>query len=282
MGSLSAFRTCIVYAQHRVSFLKRVKDNMDSLTHPIPNHLAQLWQHTLRDQSLAFLRRAFAAEMTLNDVLTVLQYPELKLDKSNVSLRDVLQASPAPAAEFTAPAARPAAAAAPAPTPAPSPAVFRAAAPVPRTRRRPEQTAAIKEKLLQALRAADNGLRTHELADVLEKEGFANISTATTNIMLKTLEVDGLLQGNHSRPKVWRAKIQGRRVPEPILIRRPTELRVVPEAAAVEAPAAVPTQTHLAEVPKPANSEGRATELLSQTEVTAAANLLRERFFKQT
>ncbi len=256
---------------------------MPSETH-LPEYLQTLWKETIHSKNIAFLKRALSTDISLQDLLAVLRFDALTIDRRSVTLREVLRAQPlalpTPARNLDVGTA----AAQPQPLRQPP------AAPPPRTRRRRHQTSRMKDVLLAAIRAADEGIRTHELSDKLEKEGFEGVGTATTNIILKALEGAGMVVSNNSRPKVWRAKVQGRRMPEPIVIRRPAELRVVSPAdggvaAKISAQDAVAGATSMAAaaqaaVAAAASAEAPHTELLSQAEVAAAAALLRKRFFK--
>ncbi len=64
----------------------------------VPGYLQTLWKNMVHDQDIAFLRRAFETDLSLSDVLAVLQYEALSLDRQRVTLREVMTATVKPEA----------------------------------------------------------------------------------------------------------------------------------------------------------------------------------------
>jgi hypothetical protein len=226
------------------------------------DHLAQLWQESSRDLAVAFFRRAIRQDLTLAELLSVLRFENVHADLRSIRLGDVVDA-PAAAARACVHAPE---------APKAAPAKPQRAAKV--SRRRPQQTAEIKELMLSWIRKHNAGIKTPDLSDMLQTEGYS-VDTATANLILKSMEDAGQITGNQGRPRLWRAKTFGRTVPEPVVIRR-APAAVAPEAAPAAAPAA----------PKP-HEETAAhalphAVLLSQAEVQAAAAALRDRFFAKS
>jgi hypothetical protein len=225
------------------------------------DHLAQLWQESSRDLAVAFFRRAIHQDLTLAELLSVLRFENVHADLRSIQLGDVVAAPTAVVGPSIRPLEAPKAA-----TPKPQ----RAAK---ASRRRPQQTAEIKELMLSWIRKQTVGIKTPELSDMLQTEGYS-VDTATANLILKGMEEAGQITGNQGRPRLWRAKTFGRTVPEPVVIRRaPAPIEVAAEAAQA-APAAP--------APAPRQQAVPHEVLLSQAQVQAAAAALRDRFFAKS
>jgi hypothetical protein len=181
--------------------------NVINKNQPIEERLSQLWQEGARDIAISFLKRAIHPELTLAELETILRFDAVSPELDSICLRDVL--APARAAASSEVGAVPRRV-------AQSPAGPRA----PRAgRRSPEQTEGMKQMLIATLEAKSSGLTTPQLCDKLQAGGFkADAPTAT--LLLRSMETEGVLLSDNGRPKTWRLKNSGRRVPAPMIIRK--------------------------------------------------------------
>jgi hypothetical protein len=184
--------------------------NVINKNQPIEERLSQLWQEGARDIAISFLKRAIHPELTLAELETILRFDAVSPELKSICLRDVL--APARAAASSEANAVPRKAAQPAHPRAP-----RAG------RRSPAQTEGMKQLLVTTLEAKSGGLTTPQLCDKLQTGGFkADAPTAT--LLLRSMETEGVLLSDNGRPKTWRLKNSGRRVPAPMIIRKAAPL----------------------------------------------------------
>jgi hypothetical protein len=189
--------------------------------------LNTLWNQGSKDIAIAFLRRVMASEMTLLELRAALAFPHVRPHLDNLLLGDILARAPvAPerASERTAAAAgssQARAAAAPA----------RASA-TRRKRRSPEEMEATRQALMGRLQAAVGPVTTSHLRDVLNNGGHS-VDLLQLGRMLAALEQDGYITCLGGKPKAWRLKPQGRRAPEPLVIRKASRSEQKEDAAAV-------------------------------------------------
>ena len=122
--------------------------------------------------------------------------------------------------------------------------------------------------LMDMITAASDGIDTRQLSSALQGSGIA-IDVAKCNMVLKDMERAHLIMGDDGRPRVWRVKVQGRAMAEPIVIRKSSPSQDNSSATAVSTVAPAPQ----------ASSGSSSVSLLSQSEVKSAADVLRARFF---
>lgn len=232
--------------------------------------LAELWRASSREQSLAFLRETVGANLTLGDLIKILDFEHIQANLHTIRLRDILT-KPRPVAVQQVPTAQRDA--------GPSGAAVASVTAIDPPRRRNKgrrdrgQTQRVEALVRQKLQDAAGELAT----DMLAQGVFAsmpNVASSTVALVLKGLERQGIVVGDRSRPRRWRLKVQGRRVPEPIVIRKAAAQEpAAPVAAAMVAAA------ETAEVPTAPAREAKPVALMTQAEIQAAAARLRERFF---
>lgn len=214
-------------------------------------HLQGLWQQGARQVAIDFFRRALSLNLTLQEVLGAIQFTPVHEHVATITLGDVLSDSHATK---------------------PSPGASKVdrprgghAARKKRKRRNPRQLQQLRDLVLKHLAAGDGSAPTTAILAKLQHAGV-NLALSKAHSMLKALESAGLVESDSGRPKLWRLKMQGRRVPDPVIIKRGT---ATPQHNPKMADGA-------ATGGRPAAREGA---LLSQTEVQAAAEALRARFF---
>ena len=227
--------------------MQESEDKTMEANETMQERLSTLWNQGSRDLAVAFFRRAIGLDMSLAELAAALQFDHVVDHLPQIRLRDIL-ARPEP----TPQAARP--------VPVSKPSAARDAK---RSRRSPAQSRKVRTLLMEMIAAAPDGIDTRQLASALQSSGIA-IDVAKCNMVLKDMERAHLIVGDDGRPRVWRAKAQGRAVAEPIVIRKSQESSSASPAS--KAPAATP--------PAPSS-----VSLLSQSEVKSAADVLRARFF---
>ncbi len=209
--------------------------------------LSTLWKQGSQDLAVAFFRRAIGLDMNLAELAAALQFDHVVDHLPQIRLRDILTRS-----ESSPQAARP--------SHTSKPLVARDAK---RSRRSPAQSRKVRSMLMELISAASDGTDTRQLSSALQGCGIA-IDVPKCNMVLKDMERADLIVGDDGRPRVWRARVQGRAVAEPIVIRK-----------SQESSGAAPS-THVPAATPPASS---SVSLLSQSEVKSAADVLRARFF---
>ena len=217
--------------------------------------LSTLWNQGSRDLAVAFFRRAIGLDMTLAELAAALQFDHVVDHLAQIRLRDILARSePTPHA--------------PRPPQVNKPSAVRDSK---RSRRSPAQSRKVRTLLMDMITAAPDGIDTRQLSSALQDNGIA-IDVAKCNMVLKDMERALLIVGDDGRPRVWRLKVQGRAMAEPIVIRKSQD------------PSAAATTTHVAASSSSAPSASApaspsSVSLLSQSEVKSAADVLRARFF---
>lgn len=151
--------------------------------------LQQMWQQGGRELAVAFLRRALSADMTLNNLLSALQFGDVTPHLKTITVRDVFgRQQPTPAAEGTA--ARP---------------VRAAAAPKARRRRRSAaELDQVRTEVVAMLVAEPGSLNTSQLVAGLGQKGH-ELDTMRVNALLRGLLKEGLVADLGGKPKAWRA-----------------------------------------------------------------------------
>jgi ribosomal protein L12E/L44/L45/RPP1/RPP2 len=170
------------------------------------DRLNSLWNEGSKDMAIAFLRRVINVDMTLEELARALQFSEVRGHLEGMQLQDILRQAPKPMLH-TVPAA------AALPQAATGPAKTR------RKRRTPEEIAALRDALMGRLQAAVGSVTTSHLCDVLSNGGH-DVDLLQLGRMLATLEQEGYVTCLGGKPKAWRLKPQGRRAPEPLVIRK--------------------------------------------------------------
>ena len=170
------------------------------------DRLTSLWNEGSKDIAVAFLRRATHYDMNLQELATALQFEEVRDHISELNLGDILPHKPQ-AQEVKAAAARPVRS-------QPKP-----AQPSRRKRRSADEIAALRDALMGRLQAAVGSVTTSHLRDVLSNGGH-DVDLLQLGRMLAALEQEGYVTCLGGKPKAWRLKPQGRRAPEPLVIRK--------------------------------------------------------------
>ena len=242
--------------------------------------LAEMWQESSRDFALKFLRDAVDSHMCLQDLSRVLDFEHIRGELHSIRLREVVGGARVRTVT-------------PAPAPEPPPPQGSEVATILSPRRRNkvrrgrEQTVRIEELVRDALQGKGNELATDEVAKIVRAHA-QDVEMNAVALVLKGMEKHGLVVGDRSRPRRWRWKMQGRRIPEPIVIRKGAVQAPVVAAAAPQVAAggmggsARPAVVMTAEeqpAPVAAVDTDKPVALMTQAEVEAAADRLRERFF---
>lgn len=170
--------------------------------------LHTLWRSGTHEVAVGFLRRAVHLDMTLRELAQALNFEHANEHLDHIRLGEVLRRSQVPAAQPDAQEA--AAAAAPA---------ARAPAAARRKRRGPEELEALREMVLERLRASMGSTTSAHLCEVLRNGGH-DIDMLQMNRLLNQLETQGYVTCLGGKPKSWRLKPAGRTAPEPMQIRR--------------------------------------------------------------
>lgn len=185
---------------------KEMLMTQDNPTHEFHARLTSLWNEGSKDIALSFLKRATHYGMTLQELVHALQFPEVHGHIADLTLDDILpkrQASPqlAPKPLNAAPNLR------------------QAAGQTRRKRRSSDEISALRDALMGRLQAAVGSVTTSHLRDVLSNGGH-DVDLLQLGRMLASLEQEGYITCLGGKPKAWRLKPQGRRAPEPLVIRK--------------------------------------------------------------
>ena len=170
--------------------------------------LTELWNEGSKDIALAFLRRALSHTMSLDELAHALQFAEVRNHLAEIQLDDVLPAL----AQSAPPRSLHQAAAAPAAEPF-------VAEKSRRRRRSSQEISELRDALMGRLQAAVGSVTTSHLRDVLSNGGH-DVDLLQLGRMLAALEQEGYITCLGGKPKAWRLKPQGRRAPEPLVIRK--------------------------------------------------------------
>jgi hypothetical protein len=180
--------------------------SQENQSHSYRERLTSLWNEGSKDIALAFLRRALTQEMTLEELASALQFSQVHDHLAALTLDDVLPRAPV--------VAQPASVAArPTPRAAAAPKNTR------RKRRSSDEISALRDALMGRLQAAVGSVTTSHLRDVLSNGGH-DVDLLQLGRMLAALEQEGYVTCLGGKPKAWRLKPQGRRAPEPLVIRK--------------------------------------------------------------
>ena len=238
--------------------------------------LQQLWASFSKDVALAFLKRVIHPDMTLGQLGKALAFAHVQPHLAQLHLKQVVQgdelAAPTMAKVGALPAPAPTAVALPSPVGVKTPVLL--AAPVVR-RRRHHETQRVEEVLVAILGDQQAPMATPTLAAEADRR-LPGCSAQAIGAVLRSLEKRSILTADRSRPRGWRLKRQGRRVPEPLVIRKASAASVAPPPAATVAVVS-PEPARMA--PAAAKQGGATVALLSQAEIQLAAEQLRKKFF---
>lgn len=199
---------------------KEIEMLTESSSKNYQERLTELWNQGSKDIALAFLRRALSHTMTLDELAHALQFTEVRNHLAEIQLEDVL-----PALVTQAPVNRqPPAAAAPV-----------AEQQIPeksrRRRRSSQEISLLRDALMGRLQAAVGSVTTSHLRDVLSNGGH-DVDLLQLGRMLAALEQEGYITCLGGKPKAWRLKPQGRRAPEPLVIRKAQQPSAQDDSAA--------------------------------------------------
>lgn len=186
---------------------KEIYMSQENQSNSYRERLTSLWNEGSKDIALAFLRRATSQDMNLEELAHALQFPQVRDHLQELTLDDVLPTK-VPALVHVAPATRPTARI-----------VNTAPKPTRRKRRSSDEIAALRDALMGRLQAAVGSVTTSHLRDVLSNGGH-DVDLLQLGRMLAALEQDGYITCLGGKPKAWRLKPQGRRAPEPLVIRK--------------------------------------------------------------
>lgn len=189
---------------------KEILMNQDNQTNEYRARLTSLWNEGSKDIALSFLKRAVRHDMTLQELVHALQFPEVRDHIAGINLDDVLPR------------------AAQGPQLAPQLAKHATGLPRPekvarRKRRSSDEIASLRDALIGRLQAAVGSVTTSHLRDVLSNGGH-DVDLLQLGRMLATLEEEGYITCLGGKPKAWRLKPQGRRAPEPLVIRKAQDI----------------------------------------------------------
>ena len=234
--------------------------------------LTQLWESNAREFALRFFRQAIHPQLLLSELEAALNYEAAKGQLECIKLGEILDV---PAAPKAAPAAAAPAAAPERPQGRPPAAVAKA------PKRARQSTEKMQHVVLRALQEERDGLSTPKISQAIASE-ISGADPARTIAILRHLEQGGQVVGDRSRPRIWQLKNPGRRVPEPIVIRKAAVVEAESEARSEPMGPAVPAASLSPVGAAPAtgavNGDAPAT-LLSQAEIQRAAAQLHDRFF---
>ncbi|RYF39123.1 MAG: hypothetical protein EOO38_23760 [Cytophagaceae bacterium] len=167
--------------------------------------LDEIWTESKVQIVRAFLQRTVSPNMNLSQLLEVLRFSEVQSHLHSVKLGDVVvQVTRTIQKSKTQERL----------------AQKRPSARKPRRQRRgAREVQRIKDALLTRVQASMGGTTAKHLVDILDKSGTP-VDVLLVGRLLKELFSEGLLDCNPGKPNIWRGRIQGRRVPDPMIIRK--------------------------------------------------------------
>ncbi|RYF52287.1 MAG: hypothetical protein EOO38_00700 [Cytophagaceae bacterium] len=169
------------------------------------SNLDRLWRDQTAQIAASFAKRAVKAEMSLDELRKVLTFPDLRPHLHTIKLSDVLPQGKretlgvAPAQNDDAPVGK--------------------RRKKRRSRRSGEDIQALKMAILERVQGSVGGTNSTHLTVVLEKSGMS-VDALLINRLLKALAAEGYLSCTTGKPKIWRARPQGRIAPAPLIIRK--------------------------------------------------------------
>lgn len=179
--------------------------------------LQTLWTSGTQEVAVSFLRRAVHLDMSLRELAQALAFEHATAYLDDIRLSDVLRRSQTEALQVAPSAA--------------SPTTAETKAEPERARRRrrgPKEIEALREMVLERLRASMGSTTSAHLCEVLANGGH-EIDALQMNRLLGQLEEQGYVTCLGGKPKAWRLKPAGRTAPEPMQIRRAAAAATVPE-----------------------------------------------------
>lgn len=186
---------------------KEMTMSQENTTPTSHDRLESLWHEGSKDIAVAFLRRVISADITLEQLVKALQFEQVHAHLEGLALKDILPQVVQSLRPAVAMQARPIAAQ-----------IQQVKAPR-RKRRSADEVSALRDALMGRLQAAVGSVTTSHLRDVLSNGGHS-VDLLQLGRLLATLEQEGYVTCLGGKPKGWRLKPQGRRAPEPLVIRK--------------------------------------------------------------
>ncbi len=198
---------------------KETEMSQDTQSNEYHARLTSLWNEGSKEIALGFLKRATSYDMNLQELAHALQFVEVRDYITELSLDDILpqRSVPQPAQSDAHKPMR---------------AVQKPVQKTRRKRRSSDEISALRDALMGRLQAAVGSVTTSHLRDVLSNGGH-DVDLLQLGRMLAALEQEGYITCLGGKPKAWRLKPQGRRAPEPLVIRKAQDIAQKDGSAAV-------------------------------------------------